>query len=181
MVIAEALLAGGPVRVGFGYDAHAVSQERLLVLGGVIFEGEPGLAGHSDADLICHAACDALLGASGLGDLGQHFPDTDKRYEGVSSLSLLKEVGEMVQAAGWLVENLDVTLVAERPRIGPFSTEIRRNLAQAAGIEDARVSVKATTNEGLGFVGRREGMASYAVCSLRRRWVELEESSIGTK
>jgi 2-C-methyl-D-erythritol 4-phosphate cytidylyltransferase/2-C-methyl-D-erythritol 2,4-cyclodiphosphate synthase len=181
MALVEALLAGGPARIGFGYDAHSVSRQRTLVLGGVVFEGEPGLEGHSDADVICHAACDALLGASGLGDLGRHFPDTDERYRGISSLKLLKEVAGMVRAAGWQLENLDVTLVAERPRIAPFSAQIRRNLAQAVGIEDARVSAKATTSEGLGFVGRREGMASYAVCSLRRKWGQPEEPPIGPK
>jgi 2-C-methyl-D-erythritol 4-phosphate cytidylyltransferase/2-C-methyl-D-erythritol 2,4-cyclodiphosphate synthase len=174
MALAEALLANGPARIGFGHDAHRISRQRALVLGGVAFEGECGLEGHSDADLICHAACDALLGASGLGDLGQHFPDTDERYKGVSSLALLKDVAEMVGAAGWQVENLDVTLVADHPRIAPVSTRMRRNLAQAIGIEDARVSVKATTSEGLGFVGRREGMASYAVCFLRRKWERPE-------
>ena len=157
------------IRSGIGYDAHRCKEDRPLVLGGVRFEGEPGLLGHSDADVVCHAICDSLLGALGAGDIGQHFPDSDVRYAGISSLSLLTRVAAMVSGDGWEIENVDAVVIAEAPRIGPRIPQMRRALAGAMGIEAERVNVKAKTTEGLGFVGRREGVASEAICMLRRK------------
>lgn len=156
------------VAMGVGYDVHAFAPGRKLVLGGVEFEGD-GLLGHSDADICAHALCDALLGAAGLGDIGRHFPDTDPRWKGVSSLLLLREVAEKVAALGWKVGNCDVTLAARRPKIAPRADEMRARLAGCLGVSPAQVNVKATTGEGLGFVGRGEGIAAHAVALLVRR------------
>ena len=154
--------------MGVGYDVHAFAPGRKLVLGGVEFEGD-GLLGHSDADICAHAICDAILGAAGLGDIGRHFPDTDSRWKGVSSLVLLREVAGKARAAGWTVGNCDVTLAARRPRIAPRAAEMRERLAGAIGCAPAQVNVKGTTGEGLGFVGRGEGIAAHAVALLWRR------------
>lgn len=156
------------VAMGVGYDVHAFAAGRRLVLGGVEFEGD-GLLGHSDADICAHAICDAVLGAAGLGDIGRHFPDTDPRWEGVSSLHLLREVAGKVRARGFTVGNCDVTLAARRPKIAPRAEEMRARLAEALGVSPAQVNVKATTGEGLGFVGRGEGIAAHAVALLVRR------------
>jgi 2-C-methyl-D-erythritol 4-phosphate cytidylyltransferase/2-C-methyl-D-erythritol 2,4-cyclodiphosphate synthase len=156
-----------PVAMGVGYDTHRFAAGRRLVLGGVEFEGD-GLLGHSDADVCAHAIGDAILGAAGLGDLGRHFPDTDPRWKGVSSLLLLREIARKAADAGWRVGNCDVTLAAKRPKISPRAEEMGARLAEALGVLPAQVNVKATTGEGMGFVGREEGIAAHAVALLVR-------------
>lgn len=161
--------ASGPsFRIGTGYDVHRLAEGRRLVLGGVEIPHPLGLAGHSDADVLLHALMDALLGAAGLGDIGQHFPPSDQRYTDASSLRLLSQVGEMLAAQGWWVVNVDATVVAEAPRLGPFIGEMRRRIAQTLGIEPEAVSLKATTAEGLGPIGRSEGLEAHAVALLDR-------------
>jgi 2-C-methyl-D-erythritol 2,4-cyclodiphosphate synthase len=155
------------IRVGFGYDVHPFAEGRACVLGGVSIAHERGLLGHSDADVLAHAIGDALLGAAGLGDLGRHFPDTDERYRGVSSLHLLERIVVLLGEAGYGVANVDATVVAQRPRLAPFVPVMRERLGAALGIPAGRVSVKATTSEGLGFAGREEGIAAYAVALIR--------------
>jgi 2-C-methyl-D-erythritol 2,4-cyclodiphosphate synthase len=155
-------------RVGIGYDAHPFAAERELVLGGVRIAGEPGLAGHSDADLVSHAVLDALLGAAGEGDIGERFPDQDPHYRDADSIELLAEVVAALGEPGWRVVNVDVTVVAERPRIAPFRQEMAGRLSGALRVGTGRVSVKATTNEGMGFIGRGEGMAAIAVAQIER-------------
>ena len=151
----------GSIRVGQGFDIHRhTDEERPLILGGVAFEGERGLAGHSDADVPAHAAADALLGAAGLGDIGQHFPDTDPAWKGANSLHILAATAELVRAAGWEIGNIDVKLVCERPKVAPRKDEMERNLSEAAG---APVTVAGRRAEGLGAIGRREGIAAWAV------------------
>lgn len=157
-----------PVSVGFGYDVHAYEEGRPCILGGIEFPGEVGLAGHSDADAGLHAVMDAILGAAGLGDIGQHFPDTDDRFRGADSGRLLEEVVRRASSAGWRVGNVDLTLIASRPKIGPRREEMRARIAGLLGIREERVNVKATTTEGLGFVGRKEGLAAQAVVLLSR-------------
>jgi 2-C-methyl-D-erythritol 2,4-cyclodiphosphate synthase len=152
--------------VGIGYDSHRLAAGRKLVIGGVEIEHEQGLDGHSDADVLAHAVIDALLGAAGLGDIGEHFPDTDERWRDADSLELLASVVAKVGAAGLQVVNVDCTVVMERPKLGPHREEIRGRLAQVLGLEERRVNVKATTGEGIGFVGRGEGVAALAIASL---------------
>ncbi|HEV8637793.1 MAG TPA: 2-C-methyl-D-erythritol 2,4-cyclodiphosphate synthase [Chloroflexota bacterium] len=149
-------------RVGIGYDVHRLVAGRRLVLGGVRFDSEVGLDGHSDADVALHALCDALLGAAALGDIGQHFPPSDGRWRGADSLDLLRRVVELIAERGYRPGNVDLTIVAERPRIGPRVPEMRARIAEALGVGVDAVSVKATTNEHLGFVGRGEGIAALA-------------------
>lgn len=156
------------IRVGHGYDVHRLVPGRNLVLGGVKVPWDKGLAGHSDADVLVHAVCDALLGAAGLGDLGRHFPDSDPAFEGISSLVLLRRVCVLIQEAGYRVSNIDCTLVAERPKLGRHKSAMAANIAGETGIGLDRVSVKATTTEGLGFTGRGEGMAAHAVVLIRQ-------------
>lgn len=157
-----------PSRIGFGYDVHRLASGRPLVLGGVGVPHDRGLLGHSDADVVSHALCGALLGAAGLGDIGQHFPDSDPRYRGISSLSLLAEVTAKLGGEGWVLGNADVTLVAQAPKVAPYLPEMERNLATACKVLPAQINLKATTTEGLGFAGRGEGMAAYAVALIRR-------------
>lgn len=152
--------------VGIGYDSHRLVAGRRLVIGGVELPGELGLEGHSDADVLAHAITDALLGAAGLGDIGEHFPDTDERWRDADSMQLLAEVVESVHNAGLQIENVDCTVVMERPKLAPHRRAIREGLASALGVEPARVNVKASTGEGIGFVGRGEGVAALAVASL---------------
>jgi 2-C-methyl-D-erythritol 4-phosphate cytidylyltransferase/2-C-methyl-D-erythritol 2,4-cyclodiphosphate synthase len=154
-------------RAGIGYDAHAFAEERALVLGGVRIRDRRGLLGHSDADVVCHAICDSLLGAIGAGDIGQHFPDSDARYAGISSLSLLGRVCALVRGAGWEIENVDVVVVAEEPRLAPHIPEMRRALAATMETDLECVNIKAKTTEGMGFTGRGEGIASHAIASVR--------------
>jgi 2-C-methyl-D-erythritol 4-phosphate cytidylyltransferase/2-C-methyl-D-erythritol 2,4-cyclodiphosphate synthase len=160
-------LVEAPIAIGVGYDTHRFASGRKLVLGGVEFEGD-GLLGHSDADACAHAIGDAILGAAGLGDLGRHFPDTDPRWKGVSSLVLLREIAARAAERGWRVGNCDVTLAARRPKIAPRSDQMRARLAEALGVQPGQVNVKATTGEGMGFVGREEGIAAHAVALLVR-------------
>jgi 2-C-methyl-D-erythritol 2,4-cyclodiphosphate synthase len=154
------------MRVGIGYDVHAFEEGRRLVLGGVLFEGEMGLAGHSDGDALTHAIVDALLGAAALGDIGAHFPSSDERYRDAESLRLLNEVASKVALAGYRVGNVDVTVVAQRPRLAPRVPDIRARLAAALGVSSERISVKATTTDGLGATGHGEGVAALAVALL---------------
>jgi 2-C-methyl-D-erythritol 2,4-cyclodiphosphate synthase len=156
-------------RAGIGYDSHRLSTGRRLILGGVEIPGELGLEGHSDADVLTHAVIDALLGAAGLGDIGEHFPDTEERWRDADSLELLASVVGMIAAAALRIVNVDCTVVMERPKLGPRREEIRGRLAQALGLEADRVNVKATTGEGIGFVGRGEGVAALAIVSLQSR------------
>jgi 2-C-methyl-D-erythritol 2,4-cyclodiphosphate synthase len=155
--------------VGIGYDCHRFAAGRRLVLGGVEIPHERGLEGHSDADALTHAVIDALLGAAGLGDIGEHFPDTDERWRDADSLALLETVLTSVTTAGFAVENVDCTVVLEAPRLAPHRQEIRECLARALNLPVTRVSVKATTGEGMGFVGRGEGVAALAVASVSTR------------
>jgi 2-C-methyl-D-erythritol 2,4-cyclodiphosphate synthase len=155
-------------RVGVGYDSHRFDPARPLILGGVHFPDEPGLTGVSDADAIAHAVTDAILGASGLGDIGSHFPPTDPAWLGADSLVLLESVMRLVYGRGWLVGNVDVVVVCERPKIGPRAAEIRTRLAAALGIDADLVSVKGKTNEGMGWEGRQEGIGVHSVALLYR-------------
>ncbi len=154
------------MRIGHGYDVHKLVEGRNLILGGVKIPFELGLLGHSDADVLLHAVSDALLGAAGLRDIGYHFPDTDPQYKGVDSLKLLQTVGKKVTAAGYRISNIDVTLVAQKPKVGKVIPQMVQNIASALELDTARVNVKATTEEGLGFTGALEGIACHAVCLL---------------
>ena len=156
------------LRIGHGYDVHRLTAGRRLILGGVDIPWEKGLLGHSDADVLTHAVMDALTGAARLGDIGKLFPDTDPSYEGASSLKLLAEVGRLLREKGFQVVNLDATLLAQAPKVGPYRPEMERNLAAALGIQPEQVNVKATTEEGLGFTGDGSGMAAHAVALLER-------------
>ena len=156
------------MRVGIGVDAHAFAAGRRLILGGVEIAHEHGLQGHSDADVVCHAATDAILGAAGLEDIGHLFPPDDPAYEGASSLALLGETWERVRGGGWELVNLDAVVILEAPRLAPHRDAMRAAVAGALGVEPARVTVRATTTDGLGFPGRREGAACHAVALLRR-------------
>ncbi len=153
------------MRVGFGYDSHRLEEGRRLVLGGVEIPFEKGLAGHSDADVLCHAIIDAILGALGLGDIGSHFPDTDPRWKDAVSTELLKQTLEMAKLKGYGVSWVDSTVIAERPKLAGYMEAMKASLAQS-GIPAGHISIKAKTNEGMGFTGRGEGMAAYAVCLL---------------
>lgn len=153
-------------RIGYGYDVHRLTEGRPLVLGGVTIPWEKGLLGHSDADVMLHALMDALLGAAALGDIGHLFPDSDQRYRGIDSRKLLRRVAVLLEQEGYAVGNVDVTLVAQRPKIAPYIDDMRTNIAADLGVSITRVSVKATTEEGLGFTGTGEGMAAHAVALL---------------
>ena len=154
------------MRIGHGYDVHKLVENRDLILGGVQIPYEKGLLGHSDADVLLHAVSDALLGAAGLRDIGYHFPDTDPAYKGADSLELLREVGKKVSAKGYRISNVDVTLIAQRPKVGKYIPEMVDNIAGALAMAADRVNVKATTEEGLGFTGNLEGISCHAVCLL---------------
>ena len=154
------------MRIGYGYDVHKLVEGRDLILGGVKIEHEKGLLGHSDADVLLHAVSDALLGAAGLGDIGRHFPDTDPRYKGADSLNLLMIVAEKVRTQGYRVSNIDVTMIAQRPKLKDYIPQMVANIAFAVGVEENRVNVKATTEEKLGFTGSGDGMSCHAVCLL---------------
>lgn len=154
------------MRIGHGYDVHKLVPGRDLILGGVKIPHAVGLEGHSDADVLLHAVADALLGAAGMGDIGRHFPDTDPKYKGADSLVLLEIVARKVTGAGYRVSNVDVTMIAQKPKLKDHIPQMRSNIARALNIDDSRVNVKATTEEHLGFTGREEGMACHAVCLL---------------
>ncbi len=154
------------MRIGHGYDVHRLVEGRELILGGVKIDFEKGLLGHSDADVLLHAVSDALLGAAGLGDIGRHFPDTDPKYKGADSRKLLEIVGQKVRTAGYRVSNIDVTMIAQRPKLKDYLPQMEENIAAALGIAPDRVNVKATTEEKLGFTGTGEGMSCHAVCLL---------------
>lgn len=154
------------MRTGIGYDVHRLVEGRKLIVGGVEIPHEKGLLGHSDADVLLHAICDALLGAAALGDLGQHFPDSDPRYKGIDSLKLLQHVGTLLQEKGFRPHNIDTVIIAEAPKMAPHRPKMCENIAQALSMPIDKVSVKATTEEGLGFTGKKEGMAAWASVTL---------------
>ena len=157
------------LRIGHGYDVHRLVPERKLILGGVEIPCERGLLGHSDADVLAHAVMDALLGAAALGDIGQHFPDTDDAYRGISSVKLLEQVGELLWKHQYRIGNIDATVIAQRPKLSPYREEMRRNIAETLRISVSQVNVKATTEEGLGFTGSGEGISAQAVVLLEQR------------
>lgn len=157
------------MKVGYGYDVHPLVKGRKLILGGIEIPFIKGLKGHSDADVLLHAVCDALLGAISAGDIGQHFPDTSAEYKGISSLILLKKVYKMVKARGFKISNVDTVIVAEKPYLGLYFLRMRRNIAKALNIEIENVNIKATKGEGLGFIGQGKGMAAYAVALLEKK------------
>ncbi|MBZ4645656.1 MAG: 2-C-methyl-D-erythritol 2,4-cyclodiphosphate synthase [Petroclostridium sp.] len=152
------------MRIGHGYDVHRLVEGRKLILGGVDIPYEKGLLGHSDADVLIHAILDALLGAAALGDIGKHFPDTDNKYKGISSMLLLKEAKRILEEKEYYVNNIDATVIAQRPKLAPYIQTMRQNIANILGINIEQVNVKATTTEGLGFIGTGEGIAAHAVC-----------------
>ena len=156
------------MRVGMGYDVHRLVEDRKLILGGVEIPHTLGLLGHSDADVLVHAIMDALLGAAALGDIGKHFPDTDEKYSGISSMKLLKHVAGLLEENLYIVENIDATIIAQKPKMRPHIAQMEENIASALGIERDRVNVKATTEEGLGFTGSGEGISAQAICALEK-------------
>ncbi|GAA0071460.1 2-C-methyl-D-erythritol 2,4-cyclodiphosphate synthase [Clostridium sardiniense] len=152
------------MRIGLGYDVHRLVQGRDLILGGVTIPYELGLLGHSDADVLIHAIMDSLLGATALGDIGTHFPDTDPKYKGISSIALLKEVGNLLEIHGYKIGNIDATIIAQKPKMAPYIEIMRRNVAAALNIEFNQINIKATTEEGLGFTGEGLGISSQCIC-----------------
>ena len=156
------------MRVGMGYDVHKLVEGRKLILGGVEIPYEKGLLGHSDADVMLHAVMDALLGAAALGDIGKHFPDTDPSYKGISSMKLLEHVRDLIAEKGYIVENIDATIIAQKPKLRPFIEQMENNVAETLGISADQVNIKATTEEWLGFTGREEGIAAHAVVLLMK-------------
>lgn len=162
------------MRVGMGYDVHKLVEGRKLILGGVDVPHTLGLLGHSDADVLLHAIMDALLGAAALGDIGKHFPDTDPAYKGISSLKLLEHVGKLLEEKGYVIDNIDATVIAQKPKLRPYIEEMEQNIAKTLGISKEQVNVKATTEEGLGFTGTEQGISAQAICMLSG----LYESSI---
>jgi 2-C-methyl-D-erythritol 2,4-cyclodiphosphate synthase len=156
------------IRVGFGYDVHRLEPGADLWLGGIQIPSDRGAVGHSDADVLIHAICDALLGAANLRDIGLHFPNTDPKWKGADSKVLLKEVASLLHHKGWAIGNIDCTLALERPKISPYISEMQATLSKVLGLEEGAISIKATTNEALGYVGRREGACAYAVALIRQ-------------
>ncbi|MCH1978193.1 2-C-methyl-D-erythritol 2,4-cyclodiphosphate synthase [Lawsonibacter sp. OA9] len=154
------------MRIGMGYDVHRLEEGRKLILGGVEISYEKGLLGHSDADVVVHAIMDALLGAAALRDIGTHFPDTDPQYRGISSILLLEKVGKLLEEERYIINNIDATIIAQKPKLMPYIGQMTENVARALNIEINQVNIKATTEEGLGFTGRMEGISSQAICSL---------------
>ena len=162
------------MRVGMGYDVHKLVEGRDLILGGVKIPHTLGLLGHSDADVLLHAVMDALLGAAALGDIGKHFPDTDPQYKGISSIKLLEHVAKLIEEKGYIVENIDATIIAQKPKMRPYIEEMEKNIATALHIDVSQINVKATTEEGLGFTGAEQGISSQAICAL----TTIYESSV---
>lgn len=156
------------MRIGMGYDVHRLVENRLLILGGVTIPHKTGLLGHSDADVLLHAIMDSLLGALALGDIGYHFPDTDKKYKNISSIKLLEEVSSLISNRGYIIRNIDSTIIAEKPKLQPYIQEIRLNISNSLNINIDKISVKATTEEGLGFTGSEQGIAAQSICLLTR-------------
>jgi 2-C-methyl-D-erythritol 2,4-cyclodiphosphate synthase len=156
------------IRIGHGFDVHAFAEGRSLIIGGVEISHERGLLGHSDADVLLHAICDALLGAAALGDIGKHFPDSDARFKGIDSRKLLRHVAELLAGRGWQVGNVDATIIAQAPKMAPHIASMREHIAEDIGIAAEQVNVKATTTEHLGFTGREEGIAAEAVCLIQK-------------
>lgn len=156
------------IRIGHGFDVHAFAEGRRLIIGGVDIPCDRGLLGHSDADVLLHAICDALLGAAALGDIGKHFPDSDVRYKGIDSRKLLRHVAELLDGRGWKVGNVDATIIAQAPKMAPHIAAMREHIAEDIGIAAEQVNVKATTTERLGFTGREEGIAAEAVCLIQK-------------
>lgn len=156
------------MRVGMGYDVHKLVENRDLILGGVTIPYEKGLLGHSDADVLLHAIMDALLGAAALGDIGKHFPDSDDKYKGISSIKLLEHVAKLLDENQYIIENIDATIIAQKPKMRPYIAQMRENIAEALNITIEQVNVKATTEEGLGFTGSGEGISSQAICALEK-------------
>lgn len=165
------------MRIGMGYDVHRLAENRKMIIGGVEIPYEKGLLGHSDADVLLHAIMDALLGAAALGDIGKHFPDTDPAYEGISSMKLLEKVGQLLEDNRYVIENIDATIIAQKPKMRPYIDTMRENIAGALGIELFQVNVKATTEEGLGFTGAMEGISSQAICMLQRPVERYEQQA----
>ena len=165
------------MRIGMGYDVHRLAENRKMIIGGVEIPYEKGLLGHSDADVLLHAIMDALLGAAALGDIGKHFPDTDPAYEGISSMKLLEKVGQLLEDNRYVIENIDATIMAQKPKMRPYIDTMRENIAGALGIELFQVNVKATTEEGLGFTGAMEGISSQAICMLQRPSERYEQQA----
>ena len=155
------------MRIGMGYDVHKLTENRKLILGGVDIPYEKGLLGHSDADVLIHAIMDAILGAAALGDIGRHFPDTDPAYEGISSIKLMVHVAGLLRENGFEIGNIDATVIAQRPKLAAYIPQMRQNMADALGIDVSQINVKATTEEGLGFTGAGQGIASQAICLLK--------------
>ena len=157
------------MRIGMGYDVHKLVEDRDLILGGVKIPYSLGLLGHSDADVLLHAIMDSLLGAAALGDIGKHFPDSDHRYKGISSIELLKHVGSLLKENNWLIENIDSTIIAQKPKMAPHIENMRKNISEALNINIDQINVKATTEEGLGFTGEGKGISSQSNCLLTKK------------
>lgn len=157
------------MRIGMGYDVHKLVEDRDLILGGVKIPYSLGLLGHSDADVLLHAIMDSLLGAAALGDIGKHFPDSDDRYKGISSIELLKYVGSLLKENNWLIENIDSTIIAQKPKMAPHIENMRKNISEALNIDIDQINVKATTEEGLGFTGEGKGISSQSICLLTKK------------
>ena len=157
------------MRIGMGYDVHKLVENRDLILGGVKIPYSLGLLGHSDADVLLHAIMDSLLGAAALGDIGKHFPDNDDRYKGISSIELLKYVGSLLKENDWLIENIDSTIIAQKPKMAPHIENMRKNISEALNINIDQINVKATTEEGLGFTGEGKGISSQSICLLTKK------------
>ena len=167
------------MRVGLGYDVHRLVEDRDLILGGVKIPFELGLLGHSDADVLVHAIMDALLGAAALGDIGKHFPDTDPKYKGISSIKLLEHVRDLLEEKMYIINNIDATVIAQRPKLRPYMEEMEENIAKALRIDRDRINLKATTEEGLGFTGTMQGISSQAICSLSQALDLLVDDCMG--
>ena len=157
------------MRIGMGYDVHKLVEDRDLILGGVKIPYSLGLLGHSDADVLLHAIMDSLLGAAALGDIGKHFTDSDHRYKGISSIELLKHVGSLLKENNWLIENIDSTIIAQKPKMAPHIENMRKNISEALNINIDQINVKATTEEGLGFTGEGKGISSQSICLLTKK------------
>ena len=166
------------MRVGMGYDVHKLVENRKLILGGVEIPYEYGLLGHSDADVLVHAIMDALLGAAALRDIGRHFPDNDPAYEGADSIELLKKVGEMLEERMYLIENIDATVIAQKPKLLPYIDTMVKNVAEALHLEEDQVNIKATTEEGLGFTGKKEGISAQAICCISKALALMPDDRI---